>query len=898
VAEGHQSRPEPTPPTAATSRWPLVGRADLLEQVGEALSASHVMAVMLHGPSGVGKTRLADECVLRAVAAGRPALRVVASRTLAQMPLGAVMSPLIGDAFDAGTPDDPVALFAQASRTVKAAGRGRRVILAVDDLPLLDQLSVALVAQLVQAGLVVLLATVRDGDVVPDAFVGLWSSDRAVRVDVPLLSRAECVALLTAVLQAPVGARCAADLHRASGGNPLHLRELVLGARLDATLAQVAGVWRLTSAPSGTPALRDLLVGRLQAVDADGRALLERLALCQPLNVDELPSDRDRAALVRLDEAGLIRVEQAGGRLAVRLTHPQYANVVRSRLSRVRAADLLLEQATLLEERGGGAPGDALRVALWRLEAVGTADPALLVRAARLARAAHDYAAVLRLAGAAAAGADTSAHGAEVLLLLGEAQREAGQPAEALATLARAAALPTSAQLSARIATVRAATLGYQQNRTDDALAVLREAQRAVPEQATRLATVAAALLGSADRTTEALAELDAAGEPDGLSPAEVVQWAIAAVPALAAAGRAGEAVQAAERGVAASRDTDANGPLHRSGPLMVHAVALGEAGRVTEALDVARTALWQAVDDGLDRSVCSAEWRLARTLMLAGKPRSAARWCRDVVSGARAHDLASHLPLGLCGVALASAWLGVTDDVDQACRELDGLGLPAGPDDPWLVAARAWRLVVHGDVGSATASLLAGARRCEERGQLAVAAALLHDVVRLGHPDEAASPLVDLATRCDSRLVAARAMHATAARDRDAVGLVAVADEFADQGAILFAAEAMATAAQAARSSQGGRSASTLRARATALAAQCEGARTPILVTDPVEPLTSREREVALLAARSMTSKEIAARLVLSIRTVDNHLQACYAKLGITSRTELPGALALSGHR
>ena len=56
---------------------------------------------------------------------------------------------------------------------------------------------------------------------------------------------------------------------------------------------------------------------------------------------------------------------------------------------------------------------------------------------------------------------------------------------------------------------------------------------------------------------------------------------------------------------------------------------------------------------------------------------------------------------------------------------------------------------------------------------------------------------------------------------------------------------------------------------------------------------LTPREREIANLAARGRTSKEVAADLVLSVRTVDNHLANVYAKLGIPGRAELGGALA-----
>jgi DNA-binding CsgD family transcriptional regulator len=62
---------------------------------------------------------------------------------------------------------------------------------------------------------------------------------------------------------------------------------------------------------------------------------------------------------------------------------------------------------------------------------------------------------------------------------------------------------------------------------------------------------------------------------------------------------------------------------------------------------------------------------------------------------------------------------------------------------------------------------------------------------------------------------------------------------------------------------------------------------------------LTRREREIAVLAARGQPSRQIADRLHLSVRTVDNHLQNAYAKLGVTGRDQLAEALASpSPHR
>jgi DNA-binding NarL/FixJ family response regulator len=51
---------------------------------------------------------------------------------------------------------------------------------------------------------------------------------------------------------------------------------------------------------------------------------------------------------------------------------------------------------------------------------------------------------------------------------------------------------------------------------------------------------------------------------------------------------------------------------------------------------------------------------------------------------------------------------------------------------------------------------------------------------------------------------------------------------------------------------------------------------------------LGTREEEVGLLIAQGLSNKEIAARLFLSVRTVETHVHNLLNKLGVNSRTQI----------
>ncbi len=70
----------------------------------------------------------------------------------------------------------------------------------------------------------------------------------------------------------------------------------------------------------------------------------------------------------------------------------------------------------------------------------------------------------------------------------------------------------------------------------------------------------------------------------------------------------------------------------------------------------------------------------------------------------------------------------------------------------------------------------------------------------------------------------------------------------------------------------------------------------TALTVTVPRHLLTAREREVAALIARGQTNRAIAARLVISERTADTHVQHILNKLGLDSRAQIAAWAAEHG--
>jgi DNA-binding CsgD family transcriptional regulator len=169
-----------------------------------------------------------------------------------------------------------------------------------------------------------------------------------------------------------------------------------------------------------------------------------------------------------------------------------------------------------------------------------------------------------------------------------------------------------------------------------------------------------------------------------------------------------------------------------------------------------------------------------------------------------------------------------------------------------------------------------------------------LYDLVRYGEGPAAAAELVDATAGLEGELFSVLAETATALTRADGEALDVATERLSAMGFGLFAAEAARTASHVhARAALRARAAASHR-RAEELAAECQGASTPLLRVDSqesVDPLTARERDIAQLAAAGRSNADIADQLGLSVRTVETHLQRVYTKLGIHGRAELATA-------
>lgn len=856
----------PTESPGAVPRRTLVVRP-LTEQVRAQVQSGR--SVLVVGDAGVGKTHLVTAALAHLwIGTPRSPMPTVVSVSGATspggIPLGA-LEPLLGDVAISSLGSFARAVDALAD-SLRARSRGGPVILRVEDAHLLDRASSQALAWMVQQHEVQLVATARSSAVSQSPWLELWKDDVVERIDVPPFTLPEVRQWLVGELGGQVSLDTVRRVWSETSGNPFHLGEVVHA------LEQQGDAWVWVGGAAPGRRLLDVVAHDMARLSGDARVALEIAALVCPVSLSVLLDLVSRPVVEELSRVGLVsmspRLTVAGeGDVTVDLAHALYAEAVRSGVPRARRREVL-ERVAGLANSGHRTGAALVRSVALALDCDLAVEPSRLDAAVDAAFELQQPDTATRLLTSALRGTPPGDPRRATLAMqradawwhlddAGRASRDLTDVFETLWETARPDA-PTVRLMVAATA-LRARIAYHRDGDLDEALVPFDIAARWIFERGGEHAA-----RGLQELESARLTRLGYGGRPrlddaltvllDSSAGSAALPLAAPTIVGLAQSGRFADAAHLAAR---SAQLADAHHDQYRWGRSEVAVAAflttlwsgdVTSAERVVDALDQERNAAvdWVAVHvtRGLI-GIARGSWLQAHADLHAA---SARRGHADL-GGVAVYNLAAEALAAAATGDAATARTLLAQHADVTARAMAGVDgevqLLRADTLAWLRDPRA--------VDEARA--LAGWAR--ERGLLRVELEALHrsaDRRRPGTRPRGVNPEVlrrvrELAPLVDGPRAAAIVHHveAQAAGDDD---LVRIAERELNRCGLWLP---------------------------------------PV---ESIVSLTRREQEIASLAAGGLTSRAIASRLTLSVRTVDSHLARVFAKTGVHSREGLSAVL------
>jgi DNA-binding CsgD family transcriptional regulator/predicted negative regulator of RcsB-dependent stress response len=711
-------------------------------------------------------------------------------------------------------------------------------------------------------------------------------------------------------------AEAAAEIHSASGGNPFIVDALsaalgVVEERSDeeASATMARGL--------ASPGVAEWALVRASDLDPNAPDLLRALAVLGPDS--EL---RHACTVAQLDiEAtvetvdGLIDIAILAPGERLTFAQPAVATAIEEAQTPTQRAAANLRVARVLAE--DGEPPERVAEHLMhatRMHSSATVEALAVAAAVSLGRAnPFDAVRFLRRALEEPPSRDMRAH---VVLELGRAEAMAGEP-EAAVRLAEGLAQLVAGPEQPRKALATGRTL-FALGRPQDARAAfecgLEKAGEADPETAGWLAAGHATAIWLT-----------------GLSRGETLESSSPPSSADTAGDRALlalHAIEGATRGVPVAQVRDlaeralARGALlddEKSDGLSYYlaAGALAFAGDLQMAEAALTAAVQEAQARGSVLGFATASHGRAMAILKRGRLLDAALDARHALAVER-----DGWRVGLGGARVVLAHTRIErGDLDGAARQLDAAEATTSEADPfhlWLLSARGRLTLFNGDADRALEYFLA----C---GELADRAGVVNPAVLAWRADAGLATAVigdwtEAARLIESELALAENFGEPGAIGRTLRALGAISDpapaleafeaaveKLEESQAALDRAAALVDFGAALRRSGRRRDAVPRLRAGLELAERCgaqvlaararreanvAGARPRRTAMPGQEALTARERQVATLAAEGLSNREIAEQLVVTVKTVEWHLKNSFQKLGVRSRTQLPGQL------
>ncbi|WHP60591.1 LuxR C-terminal-related transcriptional regulator [Arthrobacter sp. KFRI-F3372] len=842
------------------------------------------------GP-GIGKSSL-TEAISERLAGEMNVLQMHGSSALAAVPFG-VLTPYTGD-LSAEDSVSPVAVLRSMwsyFEEVKA-GNGAPVLLIVDDAHYLDEDSAGVVAELISAGWATVVAAARPRPGLPQPLDQLWYDGLAERVDLRPLNREQIEDVLAHVLDGTVPDATVDAVWSASGGNPRVLDALLHDAAESGILAKRNGIWVLLgSLPTDGARLTAVVTKDHLRRRAEEQEALKFIALAGPVG-RKVIEDICGAAVVRslLDQQMV--VENSGVPSELTIWNGLFAKAIRNTISVSRSLQLLekiREQQDPASLRGEG----RLRFVEWSLECGLRVSDADMLDAAREALARfRNHSARSIAAKVQDPGLVHLAHAVQARALYNE-----GAYAEAAALLddswLQLAGDPHGTSVLLLWTSAHQATGRPLADLAED----VRERHQELPE-ATRAGQeeLLQLLQSGADVNVQALCsrvvDIQNRSSPGNAGePLTAIGEALLA-HALAAAGRASEGLDSAL--LAASELPTLEGDLFFYsefvlGRLVIDYLAMGEWESAERELE--SYASGHAAGTGTFNG--SLQVLRGYSMLRQGRMERAYQLLLPAVEALRLSDPLQLFRFGSALGFYVAARLGDTAQakrLEQDCKD----AVAGGPAHEFLAdaygAAASEYLARDGKGLAALHTLVTTTEASSRAGTLLELLSLCWD---LG--DASVIPMVQNAARAvEGRWAAALLKLATDWEAADGDALMETAATLEESGFVNLAREAYARASTVLEQA-GERRRSR---QAVAQREKCDhelGERFRegrFIAAAPAVHLTRREQDIVELAVQGLTDREIAQRLMVSVRTVEGHLYRTYVKLGVRSRDELDSAL------
>ncbi|MCD4849772.1 AAA family ATPase [Arthrobacter sp. AK01] len=879
----------------------LVGRDAELDLATGILRQEGAGAVLLVADPGIGKTALAAEIAAR-LAGEMVVMRVHGSPALSAVPYG-VLAPYLMD-LPVEQATSPVAILREfwSQFEKRRGGEGARLLLIVDDAHDLDEGSTQILAELVTAGWARLVATSRPRPGLPAALLQLWYDGLAERLELHPLDQESVTELAEKTLGGTVMASAADVLHSVSEGNPLLLRCLLDDSRADGNLVRRNGVWFLTHALSGNgEGLAEVVRNRVLRTSEAEREAMYVIALSEPVPAAVLDTQVGRETVRSLMDSRLVLSTNGPGS-PLKMWHPMYSEALRQIVSPARSLQIRQRMVQHLLAEPPTAEG-LLRLVSWALDCGADVEDEQLLQAAFLAAKLLQNPLALAAAGKvssevlrpraravmAMVNYNDGDFSSTVRLLeedLGFLDADPSGPVGTglLWAAARAANGDSSADIVAD-ARAAAATLIKGRPTSDPMVGLVGRHARAL-----ELAALAHdGHYGELREGLERFAEVLGTDEPDFVM--NRVFLLAMQCELLTVEGRAAEALEAGSEALALL-DAPSDELLYFSDFVLArYTLAALEAGD------------WGAAGSALDRYSASSALGLivfggdiqtlkGLSLLRQGRLEQATELLAPAVEALRINDPQRLQGLGSALAFYAAAKSGDTALAARLAGEQDEAAVGGA-----YVGALSELFILAGQELLAKGSGLDKLRKLPESGPLhRWPGVLLQNLVLRAELGDmpAMESVMETASSMSGAWAAGWQSMAAAHLGGEGQGFVNAGNLLAAAGmpgpaAVAFDKAALSFDAEGKRPEA--RQAAVLRDVSEASLGDAL-VHDPSAEADRSVPLTRREQDIVALAVSGLTDRQIAEKLMVSVRTVEGHLYRSYAKLGIRRREDLGAAV------